>query len=219
MSAVPEESLYDVAVIGAGYVGVPLAATFAEAGQRVLVVDVQKHVVDALNRGESHIEDISSERMIVLTQKGLILATNDYEQVKAQRDSLLRQKAAIKKLQDARSGPAFLMRELSDILTKGKGPTIVREEYDKQLQQDPNAGYNPNWEPKRCWLLQYAEKEGVATIRGGAKSSEDVAEFLKRLKLSAFFSDVYWKQTQPQVDAKASNVTFVVFDVTARVHY
>ncbi|MFL5955800.1 MAG: nucleotide sugar dehydrogenase, partial [Gaiellaceae bacterium] len=78
----PEESLYDVAVIGAGYVGVPLAATFAEAGRRVVLVDVQKPVVDALNRGESHIEDVSSERLAALTQKGLVVATNDYEQVK-----------------------------------------------------------------------------------------------------------------------------------------
>ena len=43
LSAVPEPPLYDVAVIGAGYVGVPLAATFAEAGSRVLLVDVQPH--------------------------------------------------------------------------------------------------------------------------------------------------------------------------------
>ena len=78
----PEDSLYDVAVIGAGYVGVPLAATFAEAGSRVLVVDVQQRVVDALNRGESHIEDVSSERLGALTQKGLVVATTDYEQVK-----------------------------------------------------------------------------------------------------------------------------------------
>ena len=78
----PEESLYDVAVIGAGYVGVPLAATFAEAGQRVLLVDVQPHIVEALNRGESHIEDVSSERLGALTEKGLVVATNDYELVK-----------------------------------------------------------------------------------------------------------------------------------------
>ena len=82
MTAVPEESLYDVAVIGAGYVGVPLAATFAEAGSRVLVIDVQQAVVDALNRGESHIEDVSSARLRVLTEKGLVVATSDYEQVK-----------------------------------------------------------------------------------------------------------------------------------------
>jgi UDP-N-acetyl-D-glucosamine dehydrogenase len=82
LTAVPEDSLYDVAVIGAGYVGVPLATTFAEAGSRVLVVDIQRHVVDALNRGQSHIEDVSSERMGVLTEKGLVVATTDYEQVK-----------------------------------------------------------------------------------------------------------------------------------------
>jgi UDP-N-acetyl-D-glucosamine dehydrogenase len=82
LTAVPEESLYDVAVIGAGYVGVPLAATFAEAGSRVLVIDVQQAVVDALNRGESHIEDVSSARLSALTEKGLVVATSDYEQVK-----------------------------------------------------------------------------------------------------------------------------------------
>jgi UDP-N-acetyl-D-glucosamine dehydrogenase len=73
---------WDVAIIGAGYVGVPLAATFGEAGQRVLLVDVQPHVVDALNRGQSHIEDVSSERLSALTEKGLVVATSDYEQVK-----------------------------------------------------------------------------------------------------------------------------------------
>ncbi|HXK13710.1 MAG TPA: nucleotide sugar dehydrogenase, partial [Gaiellaceae bacterium] len=78
----PEESLYDVAIIGAGYVGVPLGATFAEAGQRVLIVDVNKPVIDALNLGESHIEDVSSERLAALTTKGLIVATTDYELVK-----------------------------------------------------------------------------------------------------------------------------------------
>ena len=78
----PESSVYDVAVIGAGYVGVPLAATFGEAGQRVLLVDVQPHVVEALNRGESHIEDVSNERLTALTSKGLVVATADYEVVK-----------------------------------------------------------------------------------------------------------------------------------------
>ena len=78
----PESSVYDVAVIGAGYVGVPLAATFGEAGQRVLLVDVQPDVVAALNRGESHIEDVTDERLTALTEKGLVVATADYEVVK-----------------------------------------------------------------------------------------------------------------------------------------
>ncbi|MGZ4338500.1 MAG: nucleotide sugar dehydrogenase [Gaiellaceae bacterium] len=77
-----ETPLYDVAVIGAGYVGVPLAATFGEAGQRVLLVDVQPQVVEALNRGESHIEDVSTERMTKLIESGHVVATSDYELVK-----------------------------------------------------------------------------------------------------------------------------------------
>jgi UDP-N-acetyl-D-glucosamine dehydrogenase len=82
LTAVPGQPQYDLAVIGAGYVGVPLAATFGEAGSRVLLVDVQPHVVDALNRGESHIEDVSSERLSALVEKGLVVATADYEQLK-----------------------------------------------------------------------------------------------------------------------------------------
>jgi UDP-N-acetyl-D-glucosamine dehydrogenase len=68
--------------VGAGYVGVPLAYTFAEAGQRVLIIDIQSNVVDALNSGESHIEDVSSEKLEPHTSSGRISATTDYEQVK-----------------------------------------------------------------------------------------------------------------------------------------
>ena len=73
---------YDVAVVGAGYVGVPLAATFAEAGCRVLVVDVVEEVVAALNRGDSHIPDVPSERLGPLVESGLVHATTEYERVR-----------------------------------------------------------------------------------------------------------------------------------------
>jgi len=86
---VPESNLYDVAVIGAGYVGVPLAATFGEAGQRVLLVDVKPAIIDALNRGESHIEDVSSERLEELVRNGRVVATTDYEQLKQARAVLI----------------------------------------------------------------------------------------------------------------------------------
>jgi len=82
LSAVPESTLYDVAVIGAGYVGLPLAVTFAEAGGRVLVIDVQPHIIEALNGGTSHIEDVTDERLGPLVDKGLVVASTDYELVK-----------------------------------------------------------------------------------------------------------------------------------------
>ena len=69
---------YDVAIVGAGYVGVPLAQVFAEAGSSVLLVDVDASRVERLNRGESYIEDVSSETLKQLVENGLA-ATTDYD--------------------------------------------------------------------------------------------------------------------------------------------
>ena len=52
-----------IAIVGAGYVGVPLAQVFAEAGHRVVLVDVSEERVAQLNRGESYIEDVPSETL------------------------------------------------------------------------------------------------------------------------------------------------------------
>ncbi len=73
---------YDVAIVGAGYVGVPLAQTFADAGNRVLLIDVVSELVDALNRGISHIEDVPSSALEPHVSSGRIVATTDYEQAK-----------------------------------------------------------------------------------------------------------------------------------------
>ena len=43
----------DVAIVGAGYVGVPLAQVFAEAGRSVLLVDRDAERVEQLNRGRA----------------------------------------------------------------------------------------------------------------------------------------------------------------------
>ena len=63
---------WDIAVIGAGYVGMPHAQAFAEAGKKVLLVDVVQPVVDAINRGESHIKDVSSEDLKALVDSGAV---------------------------------------------------------------------------------------------------------------------------------------------------
>ena len=69
----------DIAIVGAGYVGVPLAQTFAEAGQSVVLVDVAVDRVQALNRGESYIEDVPSDDLRRLVDAGRISATTDYD--------------------------------------------------------------------------------------------------------------------------------------------
>ncbi len=73
---------WDVAIIGAGYVGLPLAQTFANAGQRVLIVDVVPALVEAINAGRSHIEDVPSAELAPLVSSGRIAATLDYAELK-----------------------------------------------------------------------------------------------------------------------------------------
>jgi UDP-N-acetyl-D-glucosamine dehydrogenase len=74
----PETTTWDAAVVGAGYVGVPLAHTLAAAGRSILVVDIAEEVVAALNRGESHISDVPSAELRPLVEAGRIRATSSY---------------------------------------------------------------------------------------------------------------------------------------------
>jgi UDP-N-acetyl-D-glucosamine dehydrogenase len=71
----------DIAIVGAGYVGVPLARTFADAGKSVLLVDVDASRVAQLNAGESYIEDVPTEALKPLVEAGLVAATTDYDEL------------------------------------------------------------------------------------------------------------------------------------------
>lgn len=67
-----------VGIIGLGYVGLPLATTFAEAGFSVVGIDVDARKVDAANRGESYISDIESETLQRLIEAGRLRFTTDF---------------------------------------------------------------------------------------------------------------------------------------------
>jgi UDP-N-acetyl-D-glucosamine dehydrogenase len=72
----------DVAIVGAGYVGLPLARTFADAGKHVVLVDVDTERVAQLNRGESYIEDVPTDVLRPLVEAGLVAATTDYDDLR-----------------------------------------------------------------------------------------------------------------------------------------
>ena len=67
-----------IGVIGLGYVGLPLAVVFAEAGFQVVGIDVQERVTNGINNGTSHVEDIPDSRLGPLVEQGLITATTDF---------------------------------------------------------------------------------------------------------------------------------------------
>jgi UDP-N-acetyl-D-glucosamine dehydrogenase len=69
----------EVAIVGAGYVGLPLGRCFAEAGIPVVLVDIDAERVEAINRGESHVEDVPSETLRALLEAGTLSATTNYD--------------------------------------------------------------------------------------------------------------------------------------------
>ena len=69
----------DVGIVGLGYVGLPLAIEFAEAGLNVVGVEKAPGKLSTLRAGESYIEDVPSERLAPLVSAGKIRATDDYD--------------------------------------------------------------------------------------------------------------------------------------------
>jgi UDP-N-acetyl-D-glucosamine dehydrogenase len=67
-----------VGIIGMGYVGLPLAAAFAEAGLSVVGIEKDPDKVAALEGGDSYVEDVPSERLAPLLSSGRLRATGDY---------------------------------------------------------------------------------------------------------------------------------------------
>ena len=70
--------MQNVGVVGLGYVGLPLAIEFAEAGLRVTGVERDPGKISSLEAGESYIEDVATERLAPLVSSGAIRATDDY---------------------------------------------------------------------------------------------------------------------------------------------
>ena len=71
-----------VCIIGLGYVGLPLAVAFAQAGLKVLGVDVQQRRVTEVNKGQSYIADVDSKTLTEVIKKGLLEATTEQSRIK-----------------------------------------------------------------------------------------------------------------------------------------
>ena len=67
-----------VAILGLGYVGLPLAVVFAEAGYSVTGIDPDRRKVDMVLAGKSHIQDISDDQVASLVRAGRLTATTDF---------------------------------------------------------------------------------------------------------------------------------------------
>ncbi|TRZ94574.1 MAG: nucleotide sugar dehydrogenase [Dehalococcoidia bacterium] len=81
-----EEKISDksatIGIVGLGYVGLPLAVAFSEAGFKVLGVDMQRKRVDAVNQGQSYIADVSSECLQAAIAGNRLQATTEQSRLK-----------------------------------------------------------------------------------------------------------------------------------------
>jgi len=67
-----------VAILGLGYVGLPLAVVFADAGFEVIGIDPDQRKVDSIRSGVSHIQDVPTEQVARLVAAGKLHATSDF---------------------------------------------------------------------------------------------------------------------------------------------
>lgn len=71
-----------IAILGLGYVGLPLAVVFGEAGFHVTGVDPDSRKIDALKKGISYIPDVKTETVSKLVNEGKLTATTDFSVLK-----------------------------------------------------------------------------------------------------------------------------------------
>ena len=71
-----------IGILGMGYVGMPLAVVFAEAGFNVMGIDPDQRKIDTFNKGISYIQDVPTETVVRLQKAGRLKMTADFTALK-----------------------------------------------------------------------------------------------------------------------------------------
>jgi type IV pilus assembly protein PilN len=144
-------------------------------------------------------------------------ATKEFDTVQTQLTAAKDQEDAIKRLNNARAVPSWMLFELSNVLTKDHKPTMSPEMAER-IKNDANRQFSPGWDPKRIWVDSLDEKDGTLSISGGAQATTDVTQFALRLQASVFFTDVQPMTVTAAVDG-ASKLAYYKFTLTGKVLY
>jgi type IV pilus assembly protein PilN len=144
--------------------------------------------------------------------------TAAHAEVKEKLKALKSLEEAITKLQTARTGPTGTLLEVSKVLTPGAMPTVDHDKLEQLRRDNPTAAPSLNWDPKRLWLTQFSENARVVRIAGLARDGEDVSEFIRRLSVSDYFTDVRLLPATKMTDP-TTRIELVQFDLSAKVKY
>lgn len=141
-----------VAIIGLGYVGLPLATGFAKAGFRTIGVEVDQKKVDVINDGRSYIPDVPEEDVAPYVSSGTLSATVDYD----------------------------VLREVDAVFICVPTPYDAQRAPDLSFIQDASEGILPRLKPGQLVVLQSTTYPGTTVEivqpileRSGLRAGQD----------------------------------------------
>lgn len=122
---------------------------------------------------------------------------------------------AIDRLIFSRRSPKLVLRELSRILSEAWGPTLK----PRLAGKDKRTLFNANWDPTSVWITKFEEKGNQLKLEGGAKAMDDIAEFWRRLQVSAYFRKVDLEKFKKVKKSKDAKEAYLEFSIIAGVIY
>jgi Tfp pilus assembly protein PilN len=150
--------------------------------------------------------------------EGLRKKTRNSRAIRAAFEAALARQQATARLKRARVSPAWLMRELANILTPGRQPQLTPE-MQEEMKTNPNRPWQEGWDPKHVWMTSFDERGGEFRMQGGAQSRADIDELGLRLRASMFFGrGLKPAATSDEVD-KETGLTYYKFTIEGIVRY
>lgn len=153
------------------------------------------------------------------------------EELQARSDRYEQLKAAKERVETKRRTPVFVLHEVTNVMTTGRGPDKDEAEYRRLIDRDPQAKLDEGWDATSVWLASVIESDnGVLEITGGARDPDDLSEFVKRLRASARFERVSHPEfkleevkpttgTPQPIQPGKLDRNFYTFELTAQVRY
>jgi len=171
---------------------------------------------------DGELEEEQAQNAALNTQiEQLRSKSSQLDEVRARLEASQRLENVVGELERARTGPTRVLMELSQILSPppGGGPTIDPEALEEMRRDNPLAGFNRSWDPRRLWLGAFTETDGNCEMTGLGRTNEDVAEFLRRLALSELFTGVTLRKTESTQVRDLGGLTLISFQLTCQVSY
>lgn len=161
--------------------------------------------------------DRAAKQRVEKSIKKLQEETKDFDVINQEFQKSQAQKDAIDRLNGTRAVPAWLLHELSNILTRDHNPLMTRD-MEERIKSDHNRQWTAAWDPKRLWLESFEEKDGKFTLKGGSQSDGDMTQLALRMQASAHFQEVVPEGGATETDSR-TKVSYYKFTITGKVVY